>query len=179
MGARELQNYSYEDYLQIDATTPDEERYELIFGEIYMMSGASGVHQDIVLNIAILLKQLSTKGCKTRIAPYDLKLSCATQTHVVQPDVLLLCQESTLPCAVFEVLSPSTATKDKTVKKELYEVCGIQEYFIISAEYKTVDKYTLEDGRYMIKSYGIEDELELTCAQATLKVADIFEDIQA
>jgi hypothetical protein len=47
MEAYSLDNYSYEDYLEIDSSTPDSERYELIFGHIYMMSGASRVHQDV------------------------------------------------------------------------------------------------------------------------------------
>jgi hypothetical protein len=41
--AIELTNYSYEDYLDIDKTT--KENVELIFGDIYMMAGASAVHQ--------------------------------------------------------------------------------------------------------------------------------------
>jgi len=53
MEAFHLDNYSYEDYLQIDKTTPDNEYYELIFGNIYAMSGVTAKHQDIVGNISI------------------------------------------------------------------------------------------------------------------------------
>ena len=58
MAALELKNYTYEDYLDIDKSTPDSERCELIFGHIYAMSGASAEHQDVVLNIAFFLKSL-------------------------------------------------------------------------------------------------------------------------
>ena len=69
-----LDNYSYEEYLEIDKTTPDEERYELIFGHIYMMVGASRVHQDVVGNVAFLFKTLQKeKNCSTVIAPFDIK----------------------------------------------------------------------------------------------------------
>ena len=44
--ARALENYTYEDYLDIANST--EERVELIFGKIYMMAGASALHQDTV-----------------------------------------------------------------------------------------------------------------------------------
>ncbi len=52
MAALELKNYTYEDYLDIDKSTPNSQRCELIFGHMYAMSGASAEHQDVVLNIA-------------------------------------------------------------------------------------------------------------------------------
>ena len=61
MGARELANYSYEDYLEITSTAPQNERYELIFGYIYAMGGASAAHQDVVLNIASFFKNFNPK----------------------------------------------------------------------------------------------------------------------
>ena len=102
-----LKNYSYEDYIAIDNST--KERVELIFGKIYMMAGATAEHQDTVLNIAIILKNMSRakEKCQPRVAPFDLKLTVDNQTNVVQPDVMLFCDKE-LPCAVFEVLSPST-----------------------------------------------------------------------
>ena len=51
MEALKLDNYSYQDYLDIDSTTSDDTRVELIFGEIYMMSGCTANHQDAVGNI--------------------------------------------------------------------------------------------------------------------------------
>ena len=126
--ALKLENYTYDDYLKIDQTT--KERVELIFGKIYMMAGASANHQDAVLNLAVILKMFTkeNKNCKPMVAPFDLKLEVENKTNVVQPDVMLFCEEE-LPCAVFEVLSPSTAYKDKTVKKELYEKSGLKSIF--------------------------------------------------
>lgn len=46
--AKELENYTYEDYLQIDKTT--NKRVELIFSKIYIIAAASAAHQDVVLN---------------------------------------------------------------------------------------------------------------------------------
>ncbi|KIM03610.1 MAG: hypothetical protein KU28_11155, partial [Sulfurovum sp. PC08-66] len=65
--ALRLDNYTYEDYLEIDATT--KERLELIFGEIYMMAGASALHQDSVGNIFFVLKKIAKEypKCTPRI----------------------------------------------------------------------------------------------------------------
>ncbi len=177
MGEYELDNYSYEDYLDIDKTTPESERYELIFGHIYMMSGASRLHQDVVLSIALLFKTLQKeKGCETVIAPFDVKLSCDAQTNVVQPDVMLFCEEEQLPCLVVEVLSPSTAHKDKTVKKELYECVGVQNYLVVDPLNHYVDKFVLKDGKFHYENcYAKEDTMPLECLESSVEVESFFE----
>ncbi len=91
--AVKLENYSYEDYLDIDKST--KERVELIFGDIHMMAaaGASAVHQDILLNLGYMFKLITkdNKKCIPRIAPFDIKLTINQDTSVVQPDIMLLC----------------------------------------------------------------------------------------
>jgi len=177
MGVYELDNYSYEDYLEIDKSTPDSERYELIFGHIYMMSGASAKHQDIVGSIFFTLKLLQKEsGCFPRIAPYDLKIECDATVQITQPDVILYCDDKEIPCAVFEVLSPSTAYKDKSVKKELYECYGILNYFLIDPLAETVDKFILQDSKYIYdRCYGMDDKMSIECLNVDVKVRDFFE----
>ncbi len=176
MPASKLENYSYEDFLDIDKTTKDDERYELIFGDIYMMAGASAKHQDIVFNTAYKLRESNHDNCKARVAPFDIVVLCDGEKNVTQPDVMLFCQESELPCAIFEVLSKSTAHKDLGVKKELYECVGIKEYFIIDPELEIVSKYLLDNGRYyFVKGFSGEDSFSVTCIDEDIKVKDIFE----
>ena len=174
--ALELRDYSYEDYLDIDRDT--KERVELIFGDIYMMAGASASHQDAVGNIFFALKNISKEKqrCLPRIAPFDLKLTNGDDISVVQPDVMIFCSDEPIPCAVFEVLSPSTAHKDKTIKKELYERSGIDEYFLVNIEYKIVDKFLIRDGIYYYdKAYGEDEEMPILCLDSFIVVSEIFE----
>ncbi len=176
--AVELNNYSYEDYLHMDRDT--QERVELIFGDIYMMAGASASHQDAVLNLGYSLKNISKskERCLPRIAPFDLKLQNGDDISVVQPDVMLFCGDSDIPCAVFEVLSPSTAHKDKTVKKELYERSGVDEYFLVNVEYKIADKFLRRDRIYYYdRAYGDDEEMPITCLDSSIIVRDIFDNV--
>ncbi len=178
MEALKLENYTYQDYLDIDKTT--KERVELIDGLIYMMAGASSAHQDAVLNIAYILKSRikeKQSSCHPRIAPYDLKLFRGEDKNVVQPDIILYCEDKT-PCAVFEVLSDSTANKDKGVKKELYERFGIKEYFIVDTALKIIDKYELNGGKYYyVKGFNIEDEMLINCLNEEISIQEVFENI--
>lgn len=174
--ALKLENYNYDDYLDIDKST--KERVELIFGQIYMMAGASALHQDAVLNLGYILKNLSKekKRCTPRIAPFDLKLNVNNNISVVQPDVMLFCSSEKIPCAVFEVLSPSTAHKDKTVKKELYEQSGIQEYFLINVEFKIIEKFILTDGKYVYSNaYGEKELIDVLCLDEKINVSEVFD----
>jgi len=174
--ALELSNYTYQDYLDIDKNS--KERVEFIFGDIYMMAGASASHQDAVGNIFFILKSISKvkEKCLPRIAPFDLKLKNKNSVSVVQPDIMLFCEDEQIPCAVFEVLSPSTAHKDKTVKKELYERSGIKEYFLVNVEFKIIDKFVLVDGKYFYdKAYGKDEEMDIVCLDSVIVVSEIFE----
>ncbi len=182
MEAKKLENYTYEDYLQIDRTI--KERVELIFGKIYMRAGASAVHQDVVGNIFFVLKSLSK--CKPRVAPYDLKLFCAKlgnkeRINIVQPEVMLFCDEEQLPCAIFEVLSPSTAAKEKSVKKELYECAKIKEYFVVEPEYRIVEKkFLLKDGKYhYVGGFTEQDTIKIECIPSEIEVARFFEGVES
>lgn len=177
MGAYELDNYTYEDYIEIDKSTSDEERYELIFGHIYMMSGASRLHQDVVLNIALLFKTLQKeKNCSAVIAPFDIKLKCDGAMNVLQPDVMLFCEDKEIPCLVCEVLSPSTAYKDKSVKKELYECFGVKNYLIIDPVNKYVDKFILKNKKLVYdKCYGADEDMKLDCLDESVNIETFFE----
>ena len=159
--------------LEVKVINLEEARKESIFGKIYMMASPSALHQDVVFNIAFEIK-LKNK-CKPRVAPYELKLECNSFLNKVQPDIMVFCEEE-IPCAIFEVLSPSTAVKDKIVKKRLYECVGIKEYFLVEPEYKIIEKFELVDGEYkFVGNFSINDKLQINCIEDNIEVSKIFE----
>ena len=54
------------------------------------------------------------------------------------------------------MLSPSTALRNKTSKKDAYETAGVEEYWIVSPG-GYVEIYYLEDGKYR---YMLQDDPE-------------------
>ena len=152
----------------------NEIRAELILGQIYMMASPSARHQDIVGNIFFKLRQNKSKECFPRIAPFDIRLRVDNQINILQPDVMLFCEDDL--CAVFEVLSPSTAHKDMGVKKYIYQKAGVKEYFLVSDEYKTIEKFELLNNKFeLVNVYGIDDILDVNCMNIKIKVSEIFE----
>ncbi len=161
----------------------DETRWELIEGEVWDMSPAPViVHQLVSSRVEVTLSnRLEARrqrdsddgepppSCVLLHAPIDVRLGDIT---VVQPDVLIVCDPAKLangkyvdgaPDWVLEVLSPGTAKKDRRLKLRVYQSAGVPEYLILDPYGKTVERFVLEAGRYILppETLGPEDEIEL------------------
>ena len=150
--------YTLEDY----RTWPEDERWELISGVAYSMSPAPRLqHQRLLGEIYTqLANQLKGKLCEPFIAPVDLyPFPDGTDKDaetVVQPDLMIVCDPSKCreegifgaPDWILEILSPSTAYKDQTEKKNLYQKCGIAEYWTVNPDTLDLMIYRLEEGLY-------------------------------
>ncbi len=153
--------FTYEDYRH----TPDDERYELLDGELIMAPAPNLGHQDIAAKLGWRLMRFveQRKLGKAFPAPCDVVLS---NTDVVQPDLLFVSRDRAhvllggdnvqgAPDLVVEILSPSTAARDKTVKRDLYARHGVIEYWIVDPNDQTVDVMALgEGGLETVAVYG-------------------------
>ncbi len=142
-------------------TWPEGERWELIGGVAYAMSPAPRVpHQDLVGRLFYeIYSFLQRKSCTPFVAPLDVFLPKGdpdSSDTVVQPDVFVVCDPDKVqddgihgaPDFVVEVLSDSTAYKDLSTKKELYERAGVREYWLVNPQNGSVFTYALVDGHY-------------------------------
>ena len=134
----------------------DEFRDELIGGKVVMMSPASPNHNRVVRNISGLFdRYLRGRTCE---AFTDGVLVYLTEDEHFIPDVLIVCDPDKVqgdgihgsPDLVVEVLSPSTAQNDRRHKKEVYERCGVREYWIVSPGERTVEQYLLQDKELVL-----------------------------
>ena len=161
---QETRRYTYADY----RTWDDSERWELIDGIPYAMSPApTRSHQKVVGRIYSRLEHfLRGKTCEVYISPFDVRLNAGTKDDtVVQPDILVVCDKSKLdesgctgaPDMVVEVLSPSTARRDRWLKFTRYIKAGVREYWIVDPETKTASVHLLKDGAYTVDVYSDED----------------------
>lgn len=134
---------TYEDYCEL----PDDKRYELIGGELYLTPSPKSFHQIISGNIFTLLSNfVRDNNLGTVIsAPMDVKL---TETDVVQPDILFIRVErkeiikenfiDAGPDLVVEVISEATRDRDTVIKKQLYFRHGVEEYWLVDPEEEKV-----------------------------------------
>ena len=172
---------TYEDYCQ----TPDDERYELLNGELMMVPSPNRKHQRILSRLDRELGRFTEeRGLgEVYVAPFDVFLS---DTNVVQPDVLFVSRAREhriteknvrgAPDLVIEILSPSTAEKDLGPKYELYSSRGVLEYWIVDPAAETVTVHQQRDGRLELAgTFGRGDRLATAVLDGLeLDVDDIF-----
>ena len=157
--SKEVRKSTYADYL----TYPDDERWEIIDGVLYMQSAPSWQHQSVSRE---LLRQFSNyllnEPCEVFASPFDLRLSDMDieekdVTNVYQPDLVVVCDKSQLkgtgyfgiPDLVIEIISPSTVKTDRLLKFNMYEKFGVREYWIVEPDTKLVSVFILqENNRY-------------------------------
>jgi Uma2 family endonuclease len=97
------------------------------------------------------------------VAPYDWELPDGGS---VQPDVMVIRREdfdpegplpaSATPLLVVEVLSPSNAPQDRTLKRELYERLHVPAYWIVDPAIPSLLALRLIDDRYEIQAESTE-----------------------
>ena len=162
--------YTYADYRLWD----DSERMELVKGVPHAMSPATSTKHQLVSAalVRILGNYLFGKPCKLFHAPYDVRLKGMGDDDdtVLQPDIIVVCDQSKLdehgcngaPDLVMEILSPSTSGYDKVVKLNLYWQAGVHEYWIVDTADKTIQKYILKDGEYVIRGYAEADSVPVS-----------------
>ena len=143
--------HTIEDYLAL----PDERRVEMIDGYYYDMASPTGIHQQISLLIwRELFQCIEDHGmpCSVQAAAFDVQLDLHT---IVQPDVMVFCRDpsqafavraTTPPDLVIEVLSRSTAFRDRHLKLFKYRQAGVKEVWLVSPEKRTVEVYLFENG---------------------------------
>ncbi|MEA3331954.1 MAG: Uma2 family endonuclease [Campylobacterota bacterium] len=162
MGALKLEDlpyYTYDDYKNWEGND-----WELIYGQAYCMSPAPMLkHQNITNKIGWVLQNMfaNCNRCKVYM-PIDWKIA---EDTIVQPDNSVICHEpqneayiTKAPKIIFEILSKSTAKKDKGLKYDLYEQEGVGYYIIVDPEEEIAKVYELKDGRY-IKVCDASDEV--------------------
>ncbi len=144
---------------------------EKINGVVHDMSPAPGYQHMIVNgNIYSVIKQgLKNSICLVSIENLDFKYHPEINDDYLCPDLMIICDRkhlkggaySGIPKFIAETLSPSTAKRDKTEKKEIYEKAGVEEYWIVSPQ-GSVEIYYLKDGGYVLQeSYMLQPDPEV------------------
>ncbi|MGQ9570431.1 MAG: Uma2 family endonuclease [Thermodesulfovibrionales bacterium] len=160
----EKKKFTYEDYLK----TPEDERYELIEGELLMTPSPVTKHQRISRNLAFSLVKFVTENDLGEVfyAPFDVYFD---NENVVQPDILFISKDRLniigekniqgAPDLVIEIISENTAYRDLVQKKRLYSRFGVKEYWIVLPREESIEVYILKDNTYMLHKTCSKDDI--------------------
>ncbi len=168
--------YTTDDYYAI----PDDVRVELIDGFIYDMGSPNVLHQRV---LSCLTYEFSAcilehgKDCEVLSAPMDVRLDKDDRT-IVEPDILVVCSPDWsddgryydgAPDLVVEVLSPSTRSKDCTVKLRKYMTAGVREYWIVDPKNEKVMVYVFEQDE-LPTQYSFEDIIPIAISEGECSI---------
>ena len=173
--------FTYEDYLN----APEDKRYELLDGELIMTPSPGERHQSVSILLGSKLFQFVAENRLGKVysAPFDVVLS---DLDVVQPDLIFVSNErghiitpaniQGAPDLVVEILSPSTAERDKTFKRALYARHGVNEYWIVEAGEKSITVLLFGERDFeVVGIYGERATLTSPTLQGfRLHIGDLF-----
>ncbi len=173
---RRPDNYTADDYYSLPADCP---RVELIEGRFIEMAAPSRIHQGILVGLGAQLISCVDKHagrCYLYMSPSDVELTEDRRT-VVQPDLYIHCHPEKenpgsykgAPDFIIEILSPSTSSIDLLTKLNLYQKCGVREYWIINPPDKTVAVY-LFDKESTILIYTFDDVVPVAISEGECRV---------
>jgi len=151
------QKFRYEHYVQF----PDDgRRHEIIDGDHYVNPAPGTQHQSVSKHLQYqLYTKIELAGLGLFFdAPVDVQLS---DFDIVQPDLVIVLDKNVkkitptkikvAPDLVVEILSPSTAGYDNSVKKQLYERSGVPEYWVVDPFEQKIDQWVLTDGKFVLQ----------------------------
>ena len=137
-----------------------EDQWELIEGIPFAMSPAPiPRHQRVSFLLTQEFDSQLRKNCRTCkvYQAIDWKVS---EDTVFIPDLLITCKSvgrsslETAPELVVEILSPSTALKDRNTKYAWYQQQGVKYYLLINIETEVVEIFELNAGAYAAATHN-------------------------
>jgi Uma2 family endonuclease len=140
-----------------DALPDDGKRHEVIDGVHYVNPSPGWPHQFVVGDLFAVLhayiKREPAVGW-VLLAPFDIDLGDDT---VVEPDIVVVPRTGrrppdagapgVVPVLAIEVVSPSSGSRDRILKRRRYQRAGIAEYWIVDPVSRLVERWRPEDER--------------------------------
>lgn len=170
---------TYTDYVLIPE---DGCQHEIINGEHFVNPAPNLYHQTVSRRLQFMLyTQIEQTGLGLVFnAPCDVQLAAH---DILQPDIIVVLSQKrnilTLsrikgtPDLVVEIISPSTETRDRELKRTRYQEAGVPEYWIVDPMNHAVEQLVLRDGVYQL--LPASDVIQLTILNGiTVRLAEVW-----
>jgi Uma2 family endonuclease len=139
-------SWTYEEF----AALPDGgNRYEIIGGELFVTPAPRALHQKIAARIGTVLEGFTQEHQLGEVfGPLDVLFG---EGDYLAPDLIFVRKDrigivkdrgaEEAPDLVVEILSPTTATRDRGLKRERYAHFGVPEYWVVDPESRRIEVY--------------------------------------
>ena len=164
----------------------DGRRYEAIEGDLYVTAAPVLRHQRVGFRIGMALHNLVEVAGHGIVFGRDVGVEFPMSEEGVIPDVVAVSNSRRgivaqdwlhgAPDLVVEVLSPSTAHRDRGIKLRLYKRQGVAEYWVVDHEARSVEVWRFGSDP---DHERFTDRLSVRLGEETLgeiDLAEIFRD---
>jgi len=144
-----LQTWTYEEY----ASLPDDgSRYEIVMGELYVSPSPRPVHQAVLVPLIEAMAPFVREHRLGTIYPGPVDLLLSRTDYLIPDLVFVRADRSRIvtdrgiegpPDLVVEVVSPSSAARDRTLKRQRYARFGVPLYWVVHVDQRHVEVYRL------------------------------------
>ena len=157
-------------------------RYEVIGDELVVTPSPTLRHQRIATRLLVALHQFVEADDLGEVFPAPCDVLFADGDYF-EPDIVFVSKSRQHlysdrgiegpPDLVIEILSPSTAARDRGIKLDRYRLFGVPEYWIVDPDARRIEVWDIAGGASEPAIYAEGQVLEWTPAGAehTLEVA--------
>lgn len=141
---------------ELFALPEDGLRHELLDGEHVVTPAPALPHQAILRDLMMALQGALEAQPHLELFPSPADIVLGPRT-LVQPDLFVIrtdpknpparWQEVGVPVLAVEILSPTTANRDRGVKRRIYQRAGVAEYWIVDPDARLVERWKPDDER--------------------------------
>lgn len=177
-------HFDREAYLAWEAEQDGKHEYQA--GETVAMVGARLNHARVSGALFALLRA-HLRGGPCEVFTADVKLLIEAADAYYYPDVMVSCDPSdrqaelalTAPCLIAEVLSDSTAGRDRGIKFANYRrLPSLRDYLIVDPERRRIELYSrAETGWLLRETQPGQTRLRLDSLDFTLDADEVFADL--
>ena len=142
--------WTYAEFARLPSDTG--ERHEVIAGELVVTPAPGTRHQRIVANLVALLEPFVRANELGWIFPGPIDVLFAEGDYL-EPDLVFVRRERRgilsdrgiegAPDLVVEIASPSTAGRDRGLKRERYAHFGVPEYWVVDPDARQIERWRL------------------------------------
>lgn len=184
--SKEYDYLSFDDFEELLADKPRDERWELIGGRLVrMMVGARWEHGRIVQNIAFGLEQsFRAKGSSCQTFTETFYMKSRALDAAMLPDVLVVCGDlepgatsTDDPVVLFEVLSPGTEARDRFEKWMVYQkLASLRHYVLVARDKPHLEVFDRQGEAWggLRVLDGLDAALDLPALDVSVTLRDVY-----
>jgi Uma2 family endonuclease len=172
---------TFEEYVQFEMTS--DVRHEFVDGHLFVMAGGSRRHSFVANRLMAKLFEVALeRGCYVYGSDVIARMPSGKGYY---PDLMISCDSSLdsshtvlRPCAIVEVLSPSTEFIDRTEKWEQYQtIPGLEQYILLSSQEPIAESFVRHGEKWVYERLTGEKLLHFSSLDFGVVLAELYKNL--